>query len=278
MTVRARPFVPALASFALLAACAGTAPKSEAPAKGTATPVAQGTIELVAPAAGAPKTEAPVDKDALKKELDKKSFELDCKRIEARIERLGNEAGARSAKNEVDSAEFERGQVQKELENFQKVVKPNEVAEGQLEIDRTQQRLKESQQELDELKALYKSSDFADLTKEMVVQRHESAVAFATRALELAKKNFQNKGEFDLVQKEAGLNEKLQKAEHALQEAKARQDKQKQEVDLKNKKTEHELDDLEAEVKKLGDKLKAASEPPKEEPKKEEPKKDGKPS
>ena len=283
MTVRARSFVPALASLVLLAACAGNAPKSEAPASGAATPVAEGTIQLTA--TSAPKADAaPVDKEALKKELDKKTFELECKRSEARIERLGNESATRGAKNEVDSAEFERTQAQKELENFQKVLKPNELAEGQLDIDRSQQRLKEQQQELDELKALYKSSDFADLTKEMVVGRHESAVAFAQRAFDLSKKSFVNKNEFELVQKEAGLAQRLLKAEHGLQEAKARQDKEKQEIELKDKKTLHEIDELEADVKKLGDKLKSATtpevkeEPKKEEPKKDAPKKEGKPS
>jgi hypothetical protein len=178
--------------------------------------------------------------------------------MEARIQRLEGEASTRGAKNEVDNSEFERNQAQKELDNFQKVVKQNELDDSQLDLERAAQRLKEQNQELDELKVLYKDKDFADLTKELVMSRHTTAIDFAKRSLALSQKSSDNKREFDQVQKEAGLAQKLERAERGLREAKARQDKQKLELELKNKRTEHELDELEAEIKKLEDKQKAA--------------------
>jgi predicted RNase H-like nuclease (RuvC/YqgF family) len=268
MTVCARLFLPALVSIALLGAC------ESMPAK--VKPAIPEGGQAAAPVAAPAKPDAAEDKEAQQKALDKKKFELECKRLEARIERLGNESATRSAKNEVDSSEFERGQAQRELENFQKAVKPNELDEGQLDIERSTQRLKEQTQELEELKALYKDKDFADLTKELVLSRHTAAIDFAQRGLALAQKGFGNKRDFELPQKEAGLAQKLEKSERALRETKARQEKGKQETELKNKKTEHELDELEAEIKKLEDKLKAADKPadkPAEkpvEPKKEE--------
>jgi hypothetical protein len=254
MNVRARLFVPLLASAVLLCACAssGAAPQDPAPAK---EPSAQ---EPAKPDTAKKEAE---EKEAQQKALDKKRFELECKRLEARIERLGSESSTRSAKNEVDNAEFDRNQAQRELENFQRVIRQNELDDGQLDLDRAQQRLKEQGQELDELKALYKSSDFADLTKELVMSRHTASVEFARRALALSQKGFENKRDFDLAQKEAGLTQKLERAERSLREAKARQEKGKQEIELKNKKTEHDLDELESEIKKLEEKQKAAEKP-----------------
>jgi hypothetical protein len=256
MTLRARLCLSALAPFALLAACETLPPAAQPAAE--ASPAAK--QEPAAKPEPAAKKEGE-DKEAQQKALDKKKFELECKRLEAKIERLGDESAARSAKNEIDYAEFERGQAQKELDNFKKVVKDHELADGQLDIDRAEQRLKEQSQELDELKALYKSSDFADLTKELVMSRHTAAVAFAERGLALAQKSYANKRDFDLAQKEAGLAQKLEKSERAFREAKARQEKGKQEAELKNKKTEHELDELEADIKKAEEKLKAADKP-----------------
>ncbi|MBK7644323.1 MAG: hypothetical protein IPJ19_14980 [Planctomycetes bacterium] len=249
MNVRAHLLPPALAALSLLAACAST--QGSGSTAGPSAPNAH-------PVADAPETDAGAGIESQTKALDKKKFELECARLEARIERLSTEASARDVKSDVEDAEFDRALSQKEFENFKAVQLPAALADGQLDIDRAQQRLKEQTQELDELKALYKSEDFADLTKEFVVQRHQSMVDFAARGLELAQKEFTNKRDFDLVQKEAGLAHKLERAERDYREAKAKQERNKQETELKNKKTEHELDELEAEVKKLEEALKEA--------------------
>lgn len=243
-----RFLLPALASLALVSSCSSVGRTEAAPQD---APVAR------TPEAG-PADAKQEEQESPQKELDKKRFELECKRLEARIERMEREAATRAAKDDVDEAEFERAQAQQELENFQKIARPHELAEGQLELDHGEQRLKEQQQELDELLAMYKNDTFADLTKELVVARHRAAIEFARRGRDLGRSALDNKRDFDLAQKEAQLAQKLQKAEHGVRDAKAKQERTKQETELKYKRTDHEIDELEAEVKKLDEKVKAA--------------------
>lgn len=196
------------------------------------------------------------DKD-LSKQLEDKRFELECKRAEIKIERLEREADARSSKASIDDAELRRKKAAALLENFNKVEKPQELAQLALRLDRGQQRIKEEEEELNELLAMYKGEDFADLTKELVINRAKAAIEFAKRDFELTKKSVDNTRDFELAQKLQGLEQDLLEAERNLREAKEKDERAKLKVQLEVKKTEREVDQLEKALAELEKKAKA---------------------
>jgi|GEM_PF-3505764 len=244
----------------LLSAACVSAPPSAKPAvesEATKAEVAQG---LPAPA----KADDSEGK-AKAKELENKRFELECKRSELKIERMERESGARSAREAVEDAEFKRGKAASSLENFLSVEKPHQLGQFELQLDRAGQRLKEEQEELNELLAMYKNEDFADLTKELVVNRAKAAIAFAERDLALDKQEIENNKAHDLAWKQKGLEQDLLDAERALRAAKEAEERGKLKAQLDARKAEREIDQLE---KEIAEAEKKADTKPAKEPKK----------
>ncbi len=215
--------------------------------------------------AGAPAKADDSEGKAGAKELENKRFELECKRSELKIERMERESGARSAREAVEDAEFKRGKAASSLENFLSVEKPHQLGQFELQLDRAGQRLKEEQEELNELLAMYKNEDFADLTKELVVNRAKAAIAFAERDLALDKQEIENKKAHDLAWKQKGLEQDLLDAERALRAAKEAEERGKLKAQLDARKAEREIDQLE---KEIAEAEKKADTKPAKEPKK----------
>jgi len=242
----------------LSAACVSAPPSAKPAAESEAAKVEEAQ-------AGAPAKADDSEGKAKAKELENKRFELECKRSELKIERMERESGARSAREAVEDAEFKRGNAASSLENFLSVEKPHQLGQFELQLDRAGQRLKEEQEELNELLAMYKNEDFADLTKELVVNRAKAAIAFAERDLALDKQEIENKKAHDLAWKQKGLEQDLVDAERALRAAKEAEERGKLKAQLDARKAEREIDQLE---KEIAEAEKKADTKPAKEPKK----------
>lgn len=234
----------------LTAACVST-PKSEPQVE---APKEQPKAAAPAEAAAKP-DEAEIKAKA--KELDQKRFDLENKRSELKIERMERESSARGARENIEDAEMRRQKAAAGLENFLKVEKPHQLALFALQLDRGAQRLKEEQEELNELLAMYKNEDFADLTKELVINRAKAAIAFAERDLELDKQEVENKKAHDLAWKQKGLEQDLLEAERALRGAKEAEERGKLKAQVEARKSEREIDQLEKDIAELEKKASA---------------------
>ncbi len=241
---------PTLSTFApallLLTACISGKPQ-QVPVAPEKAPAAQTAPAPVAEAAKPDENEA----KAKAKELEQKRFDLECKRSELKIERMERESSARSARESVEDAEQRRAKAAAVLENFNKIEKPNQLAQLDLQLERSAQRLKEQQEELNELLAMYKNEDFADLTKELVVNRAKAAIAFAERDLALDKQEVENKKSHDLAWKHKGLEQDLVEAERGLRGAKESEERSKLKAQLEARKSEREIDQLEKDIAEL---------------------------
>jgi hypothetical protein len=236
-------FAPALL---LLAACVSGKPVTAPAEPEQATPAPQAT-EPVAQAQKPDEGEA----KSKAKELEQKRFDLECKRSELKIERMERESSARNAREAVEDAEQRRAKAAATLENFNKVEKPHQLAHLDLQLERSSQRFKEQQEELNELLAMYKNEDFADLTKELVVNRAKAALAFAERDLALDKQEAENKKSHDLAWKQKGLEQDLVEAERGLRGAKESEERSKLKAQLEARKSEREIDQLERDIAEL---------------------------
>ena len=199
-------------------------------------------------AKAAPKGDDP-DEEADK--LRKKERELEYAKMELEIAKLGAAADEREADTSVKDATLKLEAARKDQANFLDLDKPTQVAGGQLSLDRSQQSMEESRQELAELEAMYKQEDFAELTKELVLSRGRKRLEFSQRGFDLAKKGQEEMLGHDLPKKEKELAQAVEKAEKALQEAQAKKDRAALEEKLKLMRADHKIDDLVRELDKM---------------------------
>lgn len=169
--------------------------------------------------AEAPKAAAESDDGDEAKELQTK---LEKAQIKLEIAHLDAKNGEASAARAVESATLEAEMAAAALANFREVQQPLEAAEQELSLDRSRQRVKESQQELEELEKMYSQEEFADLTKELVLDRGRSQLAMAKRSLELTEKRAAQERDFEWPRRERELADKVAATRRGLDEAKAR--------------------------------------------------------
>jgi len=169
--------------------------------------------------AGGPKSAAKADEggdtDELQAKLDKAQIKLEIARLDAAN---GEAAAARS----LASAELEAEMAAQALANFREVQQPLDAAEQALSLDRSSQRVKESQQELEELEKMYAQEEFADLTKELVLDRGRSQLEMAKRSHDLTLKRAAQERDYAWPRRERELADKVAASQRALEEAKSR--------------------------------------------------------
>jgi hypothetical protein len=259
MTLRRLPLV--LPALALCFACVSNPPAgSGTPSSGAAAPAGKGDAKG--------KGDEADDKADKQK---KKERELAYAQKELDITKMSVAAEERESKTSVEDADFKLQMANRERDNFKNFEKPYKLADSALDIDRVAERMKESQQELDELKAMYKQEDLAKLTKELVISRGEANLAFAKRNLELEQQKATNMKEHELSKKEKELDQAVGKAEKAVMEAKEKQRKGAAESELKLKKAQDHIEELQTELEKMKKKDEGKKEEKKEEKKEAQP-------
>lgn len=167
---------------------------------------------------GAPKAAAKSD-DGDAQELQGK---LDKAQIKLEIAQLDAKNAAAASARAVESAKLDAEMAAQALANFLEVQKPLEMAEQTLSLDRSRQRVKESQEELEELEKMYAQEEFADLTKELVLGRGRSQLEMAKRSHELTEKRAAQDREYTWPRRERELADKVAATTRALQEAEMR--------------------------------------------------------
>ena len=227
-----------LLAVPVLLACAACA--AEANVRASDAPKGDGK-----PAAKADDPEEEADK------LKKKERELAYAQMELDIAKLGAAADERESDNSVKDATLKLESARKDQANFLDLDKPSQVAGSQLSLDRSQQSMEESRQELAELEAMYKQEEFAELTKELVLSRGKKRLEFSQRGYELAKKGQEELLGHDLPKKEKELAQAVEKAEKSLNEAQAKKERGALETKLKLMRAEHKIDDLARELDKM---------------------------
>ena len=201
--------------------------------------------------ASADKAGAGKEEEAKAEELRKKKRELDYAKMQLEITRLDVQADERGAKIAVDNADRDLATTKAERDNFVNILKPLEVAERNLALDGSKQRVVESEQEMKELEGMYAKEDFANSTKELVLTRGRNHLAIAKRDLELDQKRLDQLNAFDHPKREHDLGAAVDRATQAAAEAHAKQDKGTLEHKLTLLKAEHGIEDLEHEIAKL---------------------------
>jgi hypothetical protein len=190
--------------------------------------------------------------------IAKKEFDLQVARLELQIKRLSIADDERSATEDVAEAERGLRDARENLKAFQEHERTLKLDDTQLDLEQALQRRTEQEQELDELKAMYKQEELASLTKELVLSRGNKALEFAKRRLDLQSKTTNFAKQVEMPRKERELTETVAKSERKLDEARRKIEKRKLETQLDLMKAEHGIAELEQEIAKLRAKKVAA--------------------
>jgi len=110
----------------------------------------------------------------------------------------------------LSQAEMEFELAKKREQIFKKFTAPNRIARAELSLKQAEDGVTETQEELYQLEQMYKEEQFADQTKEIVLERARRRLERAQRDLELQREEFQ-------TLKEISLPLEQQEVEHAAE-------------------------------------------------------------
>lgn len=153
-------------------------------------------------------------------EARKKEREFDYARIQLDLAKMAAESARTAAKAAQGAAERELAAAKLGRDHFKKVTVALELDERALSVDRAQQFVLESEQELKELEAMYAGEKFAETTKELVLSRGRSRLEMAKRDLELSQRRLDELKTHEHKQREKDLGERVTKAQQAFDDAK----------------------------------------------------------
>ncbi|MCH8852307.1 MAG: hypothetical protein IID41_06590 [Planctomycetes bacterium] len=103
---------------------------------------------------------------------------------------LAAEYGKIGNQNKIAKAEQDLDIATTKLQHHEQYTAPNRLARGQLDLRNAEDRYKESQEEMTQLDLMYAEEDFADKTKEIVLQRGRRRLERSRTNLDIRSKTF----------------------------------------------------------------------------------------
>ena len=185
------------------------------------------------------------------KDLRHKQRELEVARAEQAIAALDRQVRQWSVELAVQKATDDLAQQQRDQEVFLGAVKPRELEEHRIRLERSIHRAEHAKDEFDELQAMYAADEFAKSTKELVLKRGRREMEMAQRSLAVEQKEFAHFEQVELQKRERDLQHKVAEATAELRKAKAEAGKLELEVKLALQKEGHRTADLELEIQEL---------------------------
>jgi len=196
----------------------------------------------------------------LERELEVARLNLEKAKLAAEFAELRDAAG-------VAKAEFELELAERRLQTFTERTAPARIAWGELNLQRAEDGATEAREELDQLELMYREEEFADKTKEIVLERGRRRLERTLRDLELQRADFATLGEQTLPVERAEHEQAVVEKREALQRARenVRTGAIEQKVGLLNAegeimRLEHELADAREELADLRAELNALEE------------------
>ena len=170
---------------------------------------------------------------------------LEVAHLEEQIMNLDVQMKMAAAEQSVAEAERTLSEARLALKVYEGSEAPTKIEEAKIRLDRSKYNAEHSEDELNELKAMYDAEEFAEMTKELVLKR-------AVRNLELARRNLQvdaSKLEMltshEIPTRIRELSQKVHLAELALEKARTSRSKAELENRLSQTKLRHKIEELE---------------------------------
>jgi len=184
----------------------------------------------------------------------KREAELVQAQLQLQITELEGSAAERTSGVAVSEAQREVDEAKLAVSRFGEYERPSALAEAKLQLDQSTQGLRENEQELAQMEAMYAEEKNLDATgvqtRDLVLERHRKAVEFSKRRLELARERSADLESRELPRKERELAQKLEKSENGLRKAEEESAKGALERKLALVKARQRIEELEREKAK----------------------------
>jgi len=190
----------------------------------------------------------PPDPKKLERKVAKFTRELELARIELRIAELSNQIKLNSCRSGLRKAERAQADQQQALEHFLGHTQPVTLEKAGIELERSANRAEYAKDEFQELEAMYKAEEFAEMTKELVLKRGRRKLELAERDLALERRSFEMVAKHDLPKERRELEQKLESAREALEAAQLELAKEELSAQVSLAKAQHKLQDLERDL------------------------------
>jgi len=171
---------------------------------------------------GQPAETQPADPDAAAKEARERERKLARLRRDMEAAQLklakahtNEQNGELKHQEALASANVEMELAKRRLEAFNKFTAPKRVARAELDLQRAEDRHLEAREELQQLELMYKDEQFADQTKEIVIERARRRLARSTRDLELRRREFKTLTDVTLPMEQRELEHKAEQKKRA---------------------------------------------------------------
>ncbi len=160
------------------------------------------------------------------------AFAVEAAQRELSIASLESQSSIDKAERAVAKAEVAAVEARRALSHFEERDAPQKVGEAEIGLSRAESRLMESRDELNELEAMYSEEQFAERTKELVLERGRRNLALAETAFALSQRELETLRDFTHVAKRAELTRALENAEREIESATAALEIAKAKADL----------------------------------------------
>jgi hypothetical protein len=180
--------------------------------------------------------------------------------------RLSAEHAERQFRDTAGKAEADLDLVRTKLENFLDVNLPNRIARAELGLQGAEDGATEAREELDQLEQMYSDEQFADATKEIVIERARRRLERTQRDLELRRDEFRNLVEIALPIEQWELELGVQEKEHGLQQLRRGRDTAVIDQNVATMNAEAEVTRLENELSDAREEVAEATTKPAQQP------------
>ena len=204
-----------------------------------------------------PKKETPKANSAatLAKKARKLEHELMVSRMKLEVARLDTQIKAETAKAGLAKSGRETKNAKDAVAHFDKVAAPTRVKEAQITLDAAKNAAEQAKDEYNELVAMYKAEEFAEMTKELVLKRGRHNLDLAERRLQVQVGKLQDLEKSVLPRERAALKGKLQDAESGFRRAQLTTEKTKLEIRIAVSEAEHAVNTNQADLAETRAKL-----------------------
>lgn len=200
---------------------------------------------------------------------------LNLERIRQEIQRLSNDLAMLDLNREILDTELELAEslapmkqreidrletyAKEDLERFQKTDLPFQIKSSQMSLNRQEQYLSYSLEELNQLKKMYEADDLTEETEEIIIQRAQNDVDQAKFYVESARKNFKEFNEVLVPRSERSVMDAFRRENLSFEALRKIEPAQLKKQRLERKKLEEERKILVNRKKNLEKDLQAMS-------------------
>lgn len=187
------------------------------------------------------KAAKPDSPEALAKRARKLEHELVVAHMKLELARLDTKIKTETAEAGLAKSDREAKSASDVLHHFDKVVRPTRVKETHITLDAAKNQAEQAQDEYNELVAMYKAEEFAEMTKELVLKRGRHTLDLAKRRLDVQAGKLDDLRKNILPRERAALTGKAQEADSGLRRARLTKEKTKLEIRIAMSEAEHSV-------------------------------------